>query len=337
MPVIVTDEFDLKNEGRMGGNGRRYVLHAVKAMIQSKATQEGLRLGELYGYFGHGRREMADKLTLPEVEVVMVNGKPVVIENVPSNRTVAIDVDDSGIVSHSEEVLDTAPGQIVQAMIENGAGGWSWATGGSESQVRGGPAYARTYHGCDYVKQPNFVPLDRQRAMFESVGSQASDQIVMTLGQRGFDTEALQPMFESWGRLSEKAREVCNYQLDVMMMEGMLNEARGEAADLKRDLEASRAEQVKAVEERQQMILEALDSMPLMLTKKQRKALVDMNTPEDAQVFRALLESFSSTDLGTLPIGGRQPATVSRTPAGKGPSKNAISFLPTANPFQPRS
>ena len=52
----VDDVFKIHKEGRTGGNGRRYVLHAVRQMIQSPATQEGLKLGELEGYYGHGRR-----------------------------------------------------------------------------------------------------------------------------------------------------------------------------------------------------------------------------------------------------------------------------------------
>lgn len=337
MPVIVTDEFDLKNEGRIGGNGRRYVLHSVRAMIQSKATQEGLRLREHFGYWGHGRREIADKLKLAEVEVVNINGKPVVLENVPSNVTIALDMDESGLVSHTEEVLDTPPGLIVQSMLANKVGGWSWATGGSESLHRGGPAYARAYYGSDYVKQPNFVPPARQSAMLESVGA-ANDQLITALGEHGFDAEGLQPMLESWGRLSETAIEVCNQQLDVMMMEGMLLEAKGEMAELKRDLDAAREEKDKAIERRQQMILEALDTMPLMLTKAQRKALVDMETPEDAQVFRALLESFSSTDIGSLPLGGTQQVTVKQVGStGKKPSGHAIDFSHNPNPFAHRA
>ncbi|MGL5226169.1 MAG: hypothetical protein ACRC8Q_12745, partial [Aeromonas sp.] len=298
MPVVITDEFDLKNEGRMGGNGRRYVLHAVKAMIQSKATQEGIRLRELYGYFGHGRREIADKLKLAEVEVVMVKGKPVVIENVPSNLTLSIDMDESGLVSHKQEVLDTPPGLIVQSMIDNKAGGWSWATGGTDTAQRGGAVYARSFYGCDYVNQPNFVPVDRQRPMLESAGA-AHFQIVSALSARGFDPDGLQPMLESWGRLSDASRATNDHQLDVMMLEGLLLESNGQMAELKRDLDTAKAEREQAIKNRDMMILEALDSMPLMLTKSQREAIVAMETPEDAKVFRSLLESLTRTDIGS--------------------------------------
>ncbi|EIG2021208.1 head processing protein, partial [Escherichia coli] len=79
----VTDRFCLYSNARKGRqNGRQYVLSAVKAMLESKETQEGLRLGELFGYYGHGRRQLTGKLEVPETSVIMVEGRPVVIDNV---------------------------------------------------------------------------------------------------------------------------------------------------------------------------------------------------------------------------------------------------------------
>ncbi|EJQ2206451.1 head processing protein, partial [Escherichia coli] len=141
----VTDRFCLYSNARKGRqNGRQYVLSAVKAMLESKETQEGLRLGELFGYYGHGRRQLTGKLEVPETSVIMVEGRPVVIDNVPACRTVAISVDDNGIVTHTQEILNTEPGKIVAAMIESRAGGWSWATGGRES---GKIAVTTSFHG----------------------------------------------------------------------------------------------------------------------------------------------------------------------------------------------
>lgn len=148
----VTDRFCLYSNARKGRqNGRQYVLSAVKTMLESKETQEGLRLGELFGYYGHGRRQLTGKLEVPETSVIMVEGRPVVIDNVPACRTVAISVDDNGIVTHTQEILNTEPGKIVAAMIESRAGGWSWATGGRES---GKIAVTTSFHGVDYVTTP---------------------------------------------------------------------------------------------------------------------------------------------------------------------------------------
>ncbi|MCV4783918.1 hypothetical protein OFM36_31255, partial [Escherichia coli] len=88
------------------------------------------------------RRQLTGKLEVPETSVIMVEGRPVVIDNVPACRTVAISVDDNGIVTHTQEILNTEPGKIVAAMIESRAGGWSWATGGRESSRAGGWSWA---------------------------------------------------------------------------------------------------------------------------------------------------------------------------------------------------
>lgn len=102
----VKDRFSLFNDGRkIGANKRKYIVQAVQKMIQSAQTQELLRVGEAYGYYGHQPRQRAKKLELGETEVIMINGRPVVVENVPSNRTISISCSDDGIVEHEEEFL----------------------------------------------------------------------------------------------------------------------------------------------------------------------------------------------------------------------------------------
>lgn len=311
MTRTVTDSFNVYKEGRMGGNGRRYVIHSVRAMLESPATQEGLRLGELYGYFGHGRRQLTGKMRPAEVEVVMINGKPVVIENVPSNRTTAISLDDDGTIHHTQEVLDTPTGLIVQSMLDSFAGGWSWACEGPSSKVTGD--HPRAYYGCDYVLQPNYIPPDRQAAMFESVGVSSQQELIAHNLQNmvGMDGEQVNALLESWSSVSEARRLEDASMYDVMMLEGMLIEAKSHRSELERDLELARQELKESKTSREQMMLEALDTLPVMLTKSQRQALISMQTKEDAQVFKQLLESVAGTPFGTLPLNGRgAPATV---------------------------
>ncbi|EBF2947688.1 head processing protein, partial [Salmonella enterica] len=197
----VTDRFCLYKNARTGRqNGRKYVLGAVKAMLESKETQEGLRLGELYGYYGHGRREMTGKLELPETSVIMVEGRPVVIDNVPACRTVDISVDDKGVVTHTQEILNTEPGKIVAAMIESRAGGWSWATGGRQA---GNIAVTTSFHGVDYVTNPNYVSLDHPASagMFESADAQSL--LAESLAQHGYSEESVQAVITHYGKLAE--------------------------------------------------------------------------------------------------------------------------------------
>lgn len=305
MPVRVDDSFNINKEGRMGGNGRRYVLHAVRNMLESPATQEGLRLGELYGYFGHGIRQATNKMRPSELEVVMLNGKPVAIQNVPSNRTVQISIDDDGTVHHTQEILDTPSGQIVQSMIDSGAGGWSWACSGATS---GGADYPNSFFGFDYVNQPNFVPLDRQRAMFESVGVDSVDALIAyNLQQRGIECD--KAFLDSWNQIAIASEATQNAELDVFMLSGMLLESKGSAHNLKTDLEAARAELAEREKQRETLILESLDQFPVMLSAEQRRAMAAMNTPEDAMIFRQFLESVSGIQLSSLPLGAGDRVT----------------------------
>lgn len=331
MPVRVEDSFNIYKEGRMGGNGRRYVLHAVKNMLQSPATQEGLRLGELYGYFGHGIRQATNKMRPSELEVVVMGGKPVVIQNVPANRTISIDIDDDGNVNHSQEVLDTPSGLIVQSMIDSGAGGWSWACSGASNR---GSDYPNAFFGFDYVNQPNFIPVDRQQAMFESVGVDNLDALIAhNLHQRGFTGDPA-VFLESWNQVSVAAEAAREAAFDTFMLSGMLLESKTDTHNLRISLDAAKAEQNELEKQRETLILESLEKLPVMLSDEQRRAMISMKTPEDALVFQQFLESVSGIQLSTLPLGGTGHAgSVSRATSRKIPA-GAVVFGKKFNGFK---
>ncbi|WP_270818335.1 hypothetical protein [Aeromonas sp. Y318-3] len=317
--IIVEDSFDLKNEGRAGGNRRRYIIHAVKAMFQSPVTQEALKLGEAYGYFGHTIREMTGKMRPREMEVVTIDGKPVQIQVVPSNRTLAVDVDENGIVNHKQEILDTPPGRIVQAMWNDKVGGWSWATSGSNDPAFG--ARPRSFFGFDYVKQPNFVPLDRQQAMMESA---TGERVIELLVSSGVSNGDAVPLFEGWAGLSESYAATRDVDMDIMMMEGLLIEERNRSLVLSRDLDLAKQEREDLGKRREQALMEALDTAPMVFTKDQREAFLRLSTPEDAKVVKMMLESLANMDVESLPIRHRA-APVEITPT---PTKGERSGIP---------
>lgn len=103
----VTDRFSLIDKVRRftPQNDRNYLLRSVRDTLSSNENIERMQLGEMFGYYGHGRRAAyyakAGRLNLPEYAIVMVDGKPVQLENVPSNRTLEVGVDDNGIVTHT--------------------------------------------------------------------------------------------------------------------------------------------------------------------------------------------------------------------------------------------
>ena len=304
----VETAINIHKEGRSGHNGRRYVQHSVRAMIDSAATQEGLRLGELFGYFGHTARTLSGKMKPDEQEVVMVNGKPVVMQNVPSNRLVAISLDDDGTLHHT--------GNLVCAMIDSNAGGWSWAVTGPRNSAGDHP---QTMYGFDYVAQPNFIPLVRQGAMLDSVG----EEVITRLGM---DRDGYSAMLDSWAQASE-ARHIEEASLyDIMMLDGMLIEERNSSALLKRDLEAAREEARQAAQTRQEAMMDALENYPVMLTKEQRRAIASMATPEDALIFRQFLDSLSRSDLGSLPLGGKREPQTAAVPSQFREVPGAVDF-----------
>ncbi|WCH25190.1 hypothetical protein [Aeromonas salmonicida] len=297
----VETTINIHKEGRTGHNGRRYVHHSVKKMLDSAATQEGLRLGELFGYFGHSARSLSGKMKPGEQEVVMLDGKPVIMQNIPSNRTVAIALDDDGTLHHTQEILDTPSGAIVCSMLDSNAGGWSWAVTGPSNYTGDHP---QVMYGFDYVAQPNFVPLARQGAMLDSAGE-------TMIAQLGMDREVYSAMLDSWVQVSAVRRIEEANLYDVMMLDGMLFEQSQKSAQLTQDLEAAREEAKAATQQRQQVMMDALEAYPVMLTKDQRLAISSMATPDDARIFRQFLDSLSRSDLGSLPLGSkREPLSV---------------------------
>lgn len=312
----VDTSINIHKEGRTGHNGRRYVHHSVKRMLDSAATQEGLRLGELFGYFGHSARALSGKMKPAEQEIVMLDGKPTIMQNIPSNRLVAISLDDDGTLHHTQEILDTPTGGIVSAMLDSNAGGWSWAVTGPSNYTGDHP---QIMYGFDYVAQPNFVPLDRQASMLDSVG----EGLIVQLGmERG----AYCAMLDSWVQVSAARRIEEASLYDVMMLDGMLAEQRQASATLRQDLDAAREEAKAARLAREQAMMDALDAYPVMLTKDQRKAICAMETPEDARIFRQFLDGLTRSDLASLPLGSQ------RTPQSV-PMVGAVREVPGAVDF----
>lgn len=309
----VEDEFNINQDGRkFGANGRSYILSAVKTMAQSEQTREGIRLRELFGYFGHGRRQLAGKLALGETDVIMIKGKPVVVENVPSNVTTAFEVDDSGNVRHEQEFLVTPTGELALSMYDSGVGGWSWAVGGRDN---GMTQEARQYYGMDYVNQPNYISSERQVAMMESIGVSSTDELIRhQLANQGLSDDESTMILESWGGTRQLISQNQSLESEIMMLEGYIDAQREKAARktdaLRDELEAIRSER----DEHRAMMLEALGSLPVMLSEQQKQSLLGMKNDTDKAVLRMLFESLGSGELQTLPLQGSNGGVLVKPP-----------------------
>lgn len=314
----VTDRFSLVDKIRKHTtqNGRRYMLESVNSTFNDPATKERIALGEMFGYFGHGRRAMnfekTGSLTLPETTIIMVDGKPVIIDNVPSNRTLDISMDDSGIVSHTQEILDTPTGQIVDGMEKAKAGGWSWATGGDDQIMR---SFVSSYHGMDYVNNPNYISIDKKGMMFESVEAR-QESIIRGLQNSGFSEEAaidISSHFEKLNAIEPATLLERNAMLESALAMQEIKSQRLSADQRQAANEIAAAK--KAGERRKEIMMEAIGNMPLFLSKSQKEALVRMETDDDIRIVAAMLEAAATKATSSLPITARQPESTFAKPS----------------------
>ena len=305
----VTDRFDLFNDGRkLSANKRRYIVQAVQKMIANAQTQELLRVGEAYGFYGHQPRQRAGKLSIGETEVLKINGQMVVVENVPSNRTKVIECSDEGIITHTEEVFDTFTGRIIDSLIRSGVGGWSWATGGRDNRRTGGDSITTSYHGMDYVWQPNYLSLDHPAMMMES--TEREGMLLESLYGNGFDEESAQEILNSLNNQNVSPEHVAELEHEVMYLESINYELE---------------QKVKSQESATAMLLEAAKSLPFYLTDEQTAALSSLSTDHDRQVVSAMFESVADPKLASLPAGKTENVFV--RPKGHGTKlTNDINF-----------
>ncbi|MFU7888717.1 head processing protein [Escherichia coli] len=309
----VTDRFSLVEKIRKHTpqNNRNYVIQSVRDTFNSPETKERIALGEMYGYYGHGRRAMhynkTKSLNLPEVSVVMVDGKPVVLENVPSNRTIDISIDDNGIVTHTQEILDTDTGRIVQGMINSGAGGWSWATSGPDSSV----SLVKSFHGFDYVTVPNYISLDKKSLMLESA-EERDAAIHAALIEQGFTDNAATDLVHHFSAMKNQQAMLESAHREALESELMLLEAENmQLRDKLRNQAAMMESQGEDAKKCRRILRDAIQELPVFISAEQRRALCRMQSEDDARIVAAMLESLGANATYGLPISGKKEPELS--------------------------
>lgn len=293
----VTSTFNIFEHGRTTHNNRPYLLAAVKRIIESPKVQEALKLGELYGYYGHGKRELAEKLTPSEIEVVMVKGKAVAIEQVPSNVTTELAVDDEGNVTHTQRILDTKTGLIVDAMESSGAGGWSWAASGTANNFAG-------FGGFDYVKRPSYISNEkRTKLMLESIGVESVEEcIIHNLKGVGLSQEESQLILESWEEKPEDNASEQSLKLQCLMFESVIQDQEQSHKEVVGELKAQIDDVNQWRESRKTLMLESLNTLPIIPTDEQKEAFLNLSSEEDLKIVSSMFESVQE-QLMTLPSG----------------------------------
>lgn len=305
MAEIFEGTFSIFQEGRKyTGHHRKYVADNVQAVFESGRTQEELRNRELFGFLGHGRRQLARKVKIGEVEPVKLpDGRTIIVENIPSNVTVELGFDPkTGKVHHKQEILESEPGKAVCGLIKSKVGGWSWAMGGKD----GGsllPTTTSDFHGFDYVFQPGFT-ANRSYILEDITGGMGRDQILESLQEAGVTEERATDYLDHW--LSTEilhAYELSDKLERATVYESALIEER---ENLKAELEAYKT----ASEKRKKLIAECARESIYAMPENFVDAMLRMETPDDWQVVTGFYESAARKNPSRLPLPGVTPTDV---------------------------
>lgn len=137
--------YNLHDRGRQhtGQSRANAPIKAIIDNINSPATQEMVRNGDIIGYVGH---QLRAKYGMDVPETIVIGDRTFHPE--PAVRTHAIEAQLDGTVTHQQEFLETESGEHAFKLYKAKVGGFS-------SAISLNPAVQ--YHGMDVVHQPNYA------------------------------------------------------------------------------------------------------------------------------------------------------------------------------------
>jgi len=305
MGEIIKCNFNLLNEGRKyTGHHRNYILESAVKVCYAPETREGIRLREKLGYLGHGRREIARKLQLSEVEPVKLpDGSTIIVENVPSNITVFFEVNKDGNVEHHQEILETAPGKVVSGLNTSKVGGFSWACGGVDGGAVGATRLTN-FHGFDYVMNPGFSA--NRGYILENADGKTRDMILESICKTGTAAPDAERYLNSWVASAQLRAIELEEQLEqaAIYEDAIREELEGKAAEIEA-MKGALAGEAAAKETRKNLILECAGKSVIVVPEKVVNAMLSMAGEPDFFEIIGFFESASRVDLGTLPLPGQ--------------------------------
>ena len=312
--------FNLFQEGRKyTGHHRKYIMESAHATCYAPETREGLGLREKLGYLGHGRRELSRSLSLPEVTAVKLpDGSSIIMENVPSNVTTSFEVNNkTGVVTHTQEILETAPGKVVDGLDTSRVGGFSWACGGSDGGASGATRIS-TFHGFDYVMNPGFSA--NRGYILESATEKTKGMILESIVRAGIaDDRTAEAYLDHWrasavfeaAELNERLVQAAVYE---SALRGDLDAAQTELDSLRSKVARLDGAEVR----RRTLILDSARKSSIVVPAPVLSSLMSMAGPADFDRLVGFFESARNMDLSGLPLPGN--VTTRRTvPRPKSP------------------
>lgn len=300
---ILECNFNIFNEGRKyTGNHRKYVLENAQQIASSDATRERIKLREALGYYGHGRRILARKMQLQEVEPIkMPDGSTVIISNIPSNVTTSLVVESDGTVKHTQEILKTETGLIVEGLHNSKVGGFSWACPGSD----GGSSKTTKlsgFAGFDYVLNPGFA-LNRGYVLESSEDFDRS-MVLESIAAIVSDDDKAEKLLAGWQAetyfraidLEERLEHAEIYE--TALLERITGKER-ELVDLSKELQQALKSQIEEKNRIKQICEFIVESAPFFIPEDVQHAMMEANFDKVSGIF----ESAKRVDFSQFPIG----------------------------------
>lgn len=309
----VSCSFSLLDEGRTyTGHHRKYLITNAREICYSPAVREKIRLREALGFYGHGRRILAGRMNLGEVEAIKLpDGGSAIVSNIPSNVTTTFDVTEDGTVTHTQEILNTETGRIVNGLHGSRVGGFSWACPGTDGG-KGSVSRLSGFAGFDYVLSPGFAhnrgyilesAQGMEQAILESVAATLNDDVRAEQYVRGW----MRDFQACAAQLKDQLFESESRQADLLSEREVLTKA---VAEAKVAYEGILAEKV-SLEENIRGVLEVLrEALPVFVPDDAMHAMMN----GDFERAKMLFEGAARIDFGQYPIstpGRINPAGVS--------------------------
>lgn len=305
MGKIIECAFNLFKEGRKyTGHHRNYILESAIKTCYAPQTREKMGLREAVGYLGHGRRELARKLSLSEVEAIKLpDGSTILTENIPSNVTVAFEVAKDGTVTHSQEILETAPGRVVDGLNSSRVGGFSWACGGFDGGVGGGTKVT-DFHGFDYVMNPGFSA--NRGYILESAGD--ADFVLESVAKiTGMPEKEAEKWLRHW--VSSSILENALLKENTMDIAAEADALAEELEEQGRLLESANSRIISmesTAARRKAVILEAAQKSVVVVPEEVLQAMMGLADENDFGKVVSFFENARRVNTSTLPLGGKE-------------------------------
>lgn len=320
----VKETFNIHDDGRKHNPApQSYLLASLKSVFNSSETKERIKLNEANGFYGHSIRQLTNKIDPSETEIISVDGKDVKVDVVPAVRTVSLDIDDAGNVTHEQEFLDNDMGRTALKLYEQGTGGFSWAMSGAKGMGKV-KSVAKKFFGFDFVLQPNFLAKDRQQTLFASMTEDDTQALLASLESQGVSNERAQELMSLIANedaqendlqeiivahlITDNEQLTDSLQSSTEKFEKQLNDIQAEVSANDEKHQALLASKDKSLEDanakRQQqneMLLSALDNSPFLINDEQKQAILNIDEEGNLAIVENLFASMSQTSLDHLP------------------------------------